>query len=34
MSMRWWARVTLVIAAVLLAISGGVAAQTPRVKIR
>ena len=34
MSMRWWARVTLVIAAVLLAISGGVAAQAPRVKIK
>lgn len=34
MSMRWGARVTLAIAAVLLAVSGGAMAQTPRVKIR
>ncbi|MGH2400465.1 MAG: ABC transporter substrate-binding protein, partial [bacterium] len=34
MSARWWARVVLVAAAVMLAVSGGAMAQTPRVKIR
>lgn len=34
MSTRWWVRVVLVISAVMLAVSGGAMAQTPRVKIR